>query len=150
MSPNVINQKNLSETKVVQLNYSKPCQVDIDPTIYNEFNKRKMFDRKTHREYVYLCTPCCRFVPMNKDGLTCIKNHKQLLLKVHENELQTVNLSPESDRWRVERKTALNGLENRPIERPPSSSAVKKLYLDDPTATRRRLDIEVDKMVIAA
>ena len=125
--------------------HSKPCLVDIDPIINREFTKRKMFDRKTHREYVYLCTQCSTFVPMNKDGLTCIKNHKPLLLKIYENELQTVNLSPESDRWRVERKTSLNRLENRPIERPPSSAGVRKLYLDEPTARMRRLDIEVAK-----
>ena len=145
MSPNAINQKNMSETKVVQKHYSKPCLVNIDTIIYREFNKRKIFDRKTNRDYIYLCKECSTFVPMNKDGLTCIKNHKPLLLKIYENELQTVNLSPESDRWRVERKTSLNRLENRPIERPPSSAGVRKLYLDEPTARMRRLDIEVAK-----
>ena len=126
--------------------YSKPCLVNIEPTILWEFYRTRLIEPKTHKVYSYLCTTCCCFVPMNQDGRTCIKKHRQLMLKIYENELETVQLSSENDR--VTRKNALNGFGNITIERPPSSSAVKKLmtnYHDEPTRKMPRLE----NMIIA-
>ena len=155
MTPNMnqeINSNDMREPNAVQQFYSKPCLVNIEPTIIREFYRTRLIERKTHKVYSYLCTTCCCFVPMNRYGLTCIKKHRQLLLKIYENELKTVQLSSENDRWRVIRKNTLDGFRKRRIERPPSSSAVKKLYHDEPTPKMPRLDkmIITDKTLIAA
>ena len=125
---------------------TKPSLVKTEPAIYKEFKDKKLVEPKTKREYAYLCTACCRFVPMSRAGETCIKNHRQLLLQYYENELETLKLSSGSDRWRVERKSALGDLGNNRIERFPTSSAVKRLFLDEPNPKMPRLDT----MVIAA
>ena len=116
--------------------YSKPCLYKADPAIVQEYRKKRLVEPKTHRGYCYLCTVCCSFVPLNWDGLTCITKHRQLLLKIYEHELESVKLSSENDRARVLRKTSSNGFgsENKTIERPVSSSSVKKLCLDESKA----------------
>ena len=113
----------------VQKVYSKPWLLKTDPVILREFHKSRLVEPKTLRGYCFLCTACRCFVPLNRYGLTCITKHRRLLLKVYENELESVSLSSESDRSIVLRKSSLNGfgLENKTIERPVSSSAVKKL-----------------------
>ena len=146
MSPNVTSNKKMKESHVLGQVHPKPCLVNVEPAIYREFKEKKLVEYKTKREYAYLCTACCRFVPMSRDGETCIKNHRQVLLKFYENELETLKLSSESDRWRVERKRALGDLGNNRIERFPTSSAVKKLFLDEPNPKIPRLET----MVIAA
>ena len=124
---------------------TKPSLVKTEPAIYKEFKDKKLVEPQTKREYAYLCTACCRFVPMSQNGETCIKNHRQLLLKYYENELDTLKLSS-GDRWRVERKSALSDFGNNRIERFPTSSAAKKLFLDEPNPKMPRLD----QMVLAA
>ena len=151
MTPNMnqkINSNDMREPNDVQQFYSKPCLVNIEPTILWEFYRTRLIEPKTHKVYSYLCTTCCCFVPMSRDGLTsvCMTKHRQLMLKIYENELETVQLSSENDR--VTRKNALNGFGNITIERPPSSSAVKKLmtnYHDEPTRKMPRLE----NMIIA-
>ena len=120
---------NTRKPNSVQKVYSKPCLLKTNPAILREFYKLRLVEPKTIREYCFLCTACCCFVPLNRDGHTCITKHRRLLLKVYENELESVKLPSESDRSRVLRKSSLNGfgLENKTIERPFSSSAVKKL-----------------------
>ena len=121
--------------------YSKPCLVNTDPTILREFYKKRLVEPKTHRGYCYLCTVCCSFVPLNRDGVTCITKHRQLLMKIYEHELESVMLS-ENERSRLVRKSSLNGfgLENKTIERSVSSSSVKKLCLDESKPKMRRID----------
>ena len=148
MSTNVKRKNTLTKPHVLLHVHPKPSLVKTEPAIYREFKNinNVLVEPKTKREYAYLCTACSRFVPMNRDGRTCIKNHRQLLLKFYENELDTLKLSSGSDRWRVERKSALGDLGNNRIERFPTSSAVKKLFLDEPNPKIPRLDT----MVIAA
>ena len=150
MTPNMkrkINSNDMREPNAVQQFYSKPCLVNIEPTILWEFYRTRLIEPKTHKVYSYLCTTCCCFVPMSRDGLTsvCMTKHRQLMLKIYENELETVQLSSENDRWRVIRKNALDGYRKTRIERPPSSSAVKKLYHDEPSPKMPRLE----NMIIA-
>ena len=120
---------------LVQNIYSKPCLLKANPIVVQEFFEKRLLETKTHRGYSYLCTQCCSFVPLTRDGLTCITKHRQLLMKIYEHELESVKLS-ENDRSRLVRKSSLNGfgLENKTIERSVSSSSVKKLCLDEPKA----------------
>lgn len=126
--------KNTREPNSLQQNFSRPCLSKTDPAILREYCKKRLVEPKTHRGYCYLCTVCCSFVPLNRDGLTCITKHRQLLLKIYEHELESVKLSSENDRARVLRKTSSNGFgpENKTIERSVSSSSVKTLILDKP------------------
>ena len=122
--------------------YSKPCLYKADPAIVREYRKKRLVEPKTHRGYCYLCTVCCSFVPLNRDGLTCITKHRQLLLKIYEHELESVKLSSENDRARVLIKTSSNGFgsENKTIERSVSSLSVKKLILDKPKPETQGID----------
>ena len=142
--------KNMKTNKDVQspIFYSKPCQVNINQAILREFYKKRLIEHKTQRNYCYLCTACCHFLPLNRDGLTCITKHKHLLLKIYEHELASVRLSSENDRSRVLRKSSLNGLGlgNKTIERSVSSSSVKKVFLDKPKPKTPRMD----EMIIAS
>ena len=124
------NEINMREPNSVQQVYSKPCLLKTDPAILREFYKLRLVEPKTLRGYCFLCTACRCFVPLNRYGLTCITKHRRLLLKLYENELESVRLSSDSDR--VLRKSSLNGfgIKNKTIERSVSSSAVKKLFLD--------------------
>ena len=117
----------------VQQIYSKPCLLKANPIVVQEFFTKRLIEPKTHRGYCYLCTVCCSFVPLNRDGHTCVTKHRQLLMKIYEHELESVKLSSANDRSRLVRKSSLNGfgLENKTIERSVSSSSVKKLFLDE-------------------
>ena len=128
--------KDTREPNSFHQNSSRPCLLKTDPAILREYCKKRLVEPKTHRGYCYLCTVCCSFVPNNRDGLTCIKKHRQLLLKIYEHELESVKLSSENDRVRVLIKTSSNGFgsENKTIERSVSSLSVKKIILDKPTA----------------
>ena len=145
MTPRENNDtNNMRKNKDVQSQFffSKPCQVNTDQTILREFYRKRLVEAKTQRGYCYLCTACCHFVPLNRDGLTCITKHKRLLLQIYEHELESVRLSSENDRSRVFRKSSLNGLglENKTIERSVSSSSVKKLVLDESKPKMPRMD----------
>ena len=145
MTPREDNDtNNMRKNKDVQSQFffSKPCQVNTDQTILREFYRKRLVEAKTQRGYCYLCTACCHFVPLNRDGLTCITKHKRLLLQIYEHELESVRLSSENDRSRVFRKSSFNGLglENKTIERSVSSSSVKKLVLDESKPKMPRMD----------
>ena len=89
------DMKNMENNKDVQspIFYSKPCQVNIDQTILREFYRKRLVEPKTQRGYCYWCTICCRLVPLNRDGLTCITKHRRLLLQIYEHELESVSLN---------------------------------------------------------
>ena len=135
--------ENMKKNKDMQspIFFSKPCQVNIDQTILREFYRKRLVEAKTQRSYCYLCTACCCFVHLNRDGLTSITKHRRLLLQIYEHELESVRLSSENDRSRVLRKSSLNGLglDNKTIERSVSSSSVKKLVLDKPKPKMPRI-----------
>ena len=137
------DMKNMKANKDMQSSifFSKPCQVIADQSILREFYRKRLVEAKTQRGYCYLCTACCHFVPLNRNGLTCLTKHRRLLLQIYEHELASVRLSSENDRSRVLRKSSLNGLglENKTIERSVSSSSVKKLVLDKPKPKMPRM-----------
>ena len=122
--------------------YSKPCLLKANPIVVQEFYKKRLVEPKTHRGYSYLCTVCCSFVPLNRDGETCITKHGQLLMKIYEHELESVKLSSANDRSRLVRKNSLTGfgLENKTIERSVSSSSVKRSMIGEQKSKMPRID----------